>query len=373
MLKQLASVKLFKAFGIRVEVHFTFILLMALVAWRGWREGGWAGVGWHTSLIGLVFACVVLHELGHCLVALRFGVPISRILLLPIGGMAQFGEIPRRPVREILITLAGPMVNFLLALLIFLIFGWPNPALLMRQDYAWAQMAGLLLYFNLAMSLFNLLPVFPMDGGRLLRALLAVKLSYLTATRVAVVYVAKPLALAGVLAAIGLEKNWLLAALFAFIYLGGGLEYEMLKRGERFKGLTAGDLTRRRFAALPRGAPLGRAAALMRARQPEEILLMDGPAAVHVLLPARLKHMAKKQPLDTPLEPPENEPPPAALQAEWPLSLFADHFYRKKNAVYPVYEQGRLIGVLDGRQLASQLEWLNLMRNSSPAPAQEKK
>ena len=110
------SINLFRVFGIRLAVHFSFLLLLAYVAWAGWMEAGWAGVAWSVAFIVMLFTCVVLHELGHSLTARHFGIGVSRILLLPIGGMAEFDSIPRQPRRELLITLAGPAVNFAIVL-----------------------------------------------------------------------------------------------------------------------------------------------------------------------------------------------------------------------------------------------------------------
>ena len=220
---------MFRVFGIRLAVHFSFLLLLAYVAWQGWMEAGWAGVVWSVALIALLFTCVVLHELGHSLTARRFGIGVPRILLLPIGGMAEFDSIPREPRKELLITLAGPAVNFAIVLAM-----WP----FVSMPASWADgelpltFAGLgweLLLVNLVMGCFNLLPVFPMDGGRILRALLATRLTYLRATYWAAT-IGKVLAvIAGLIAAL-VFHNYLTAFLFAFIYAAGEAEYRAVLR-----------------------------------------------------------------------------------------------------------------------------------------------
>ena len=108
------SINLFRVFGIQLAVHASFVLLLAYYGYDGWKEGGLPGLLWSLGLIILFFVCVVLHELGHSLTARRYGVRVPRILLLPIGGMAEFDRIPRKPSEELLITIAGPAVNFVL-------------------------------------------------------------------------------------------------------------------------------------------------------------------------------------------------------------------------------------------------------------------
>ena len=103
---------LFRVRGILLAVHFSFFLLLAVNGFDGWADAGWSGLWWNTAALIAFFACVVLHELGHSFTALRYGIGVRRILLMPIGGMAEFESIPREPAREFWITLAGPMVNF---------------------------------------------------------------------------------------------------------------------------------------------------------------------------------------------------------------------------------------------------------------------
>lgn len=239
---------LFRVRGIQLAVHSTFFLLLAYVGWEGWKPdpaenyaGGWPGVFWNVVIMLTFFGCVVLHELGHALTAMRFRVGVRRILLMPIGGMAEFDSIPREPGRELIITLAGPAVNFaiaaVLALLVALPAGWPFGTYAYQDDAR--GFLQLLLHWNLVMGCFNLVPVFPMDGGRILRALLAIRSPYLRATRIAA-NVGKLLALAAVGIALfarelGLaqEPAYLLAALFTFILFAGELELLAAERRER--------------------------------------------------------------------------------------------------------------------------------------------
>ena len=226
------SMNLFRIRGIQLAVHFSFFLLLAVNAFDGWADAGWPGLIWSSALLITFFACVVLHELGHCFTAMHFGVTVPRILLLPIGGMAEFDGIPREPRQELLITIAGPAVNYLLAGLLWLAL--PAGAGLAtggtESDLpTLLESAQILMQWNLAMGIFNLLPAFPMDGGRILRALLAIRMNYLRATLWAA-SIGKVLCAIGAIAAAFFHP--LLSALFVFIFFVGEMEYRAAKRRE---------------------------------------------------------------------------------------------------------------------------------------------
>jgi len=227
------SINLFRVFGIQLAVHASFLLLLAYYGYEGWLEGGGPGLLWSVSLIVLFFVCVILHELGHSLMARRFGVKVPRILLLPIGGMAEFDHIPRRPSAELLITAAGPAVNFAIFGALAVLFGLPKGFPFHPEfEDTLNGLGQLLLYWNLVMGVFNLLPVFPMDGGRVLRALLAFKLPYLRATWWAAM-VSKILApLLACLAFFYLHQP-MLGVLFLFILFVGDAEYKQTLRRDQ--------------------------------------------------------------------------------------------------------------------------------------------
>jgi len=225
------SINLFRIFGIQLSVHASFFLLLAYYALDGWNAGGLPGMLWRVLLIVSFFGCVVLHELGHSLTARRYGVNVPRILLMPIGGMAEFDRIPRRPSAELLITAAGPAVNFLIVALLLPVIWGPLVSDEEFAEMSWQGFAIQLGIANLIMGGFNLLPVFPMDGGRIFRALLATRLSYLRATYWASV-IGKVLALLFALAALYLQ-HFLLAVLFGFILFAGDAEYRLVLRREQ--------------------------------------------------------------------------------------------------------------------------------------------
>jgi Zn-dependent protease len=176
------AVRLFTLFGISINIHVTFLLLLILVLTGGIK---WA------FLIVCIFAFVTMHELCHSLVARRFGVKVREITLLPIGGVASMTKIPERPMQELLISLAGPLSNVAVIIVMY----YPLKYLL-GQDVlfhplstaTWPLTFAYVYWINLMLAGFNLLPAFPMDGGRILRAILANWLGFRKATRIAVVF-----------------------------------------------------------------------------------------------------------------------------------------------------------------------------------------
>ncbi|HYP16440.1 MAG TPA: site-2 protease family protein [Opitutus sp.] len=223
------SINLFRIRGIQLAVHASFFLLLAWVAKEGWDAAGSLGLWWSVGMLLAFFTCVVLHELGHSLTAMRYGIGVRRILLMPIGGMAEFEAIPREPLREFLITLAGPAVNFAIAAGLWLWVG-PGPAD-SSYELNLTGFAHLLLHANLVMGCFNLLPVFPMDGGRILRALLASRMPYLRATLIAA-RIGRVLAVVAAVVAAVFYQSYLTALLFVFILVAGEAEYRAVRRRE---------------------------------------------------------------------------------------------------------------------------------------------
>jgi stage IV sporulation protein FB len=190
------SVRLFSIRGIVIRVHLTFPLILV---WAVLQFGPLAGQGWTGAIFGVVvmlllFAIVVLHELGHSVAAQNYGVEVSEIVLLPIGGVARLKSIPQNPTQELVIAIAGPLVNFAIAVVMVLLNpllglgGFQDPFRLMLdlERNALGAVYNYVFTANLFLAVFNLIPAFPMDGGRVLRALLASRMNYARATEIAV-------------------------------------------------------------------------------------------------------------------------------------------------------------------------------------------
>lgn len=178
--------KLGKWGGINVYIHWTFWVLIGFYLVTVSLQSGPLAGAVVSAFVLSVFACVALHEFGHAGAAAYFGIRTLDITLLPIGGMARLEHLPEKPYQELVIALAGPAVNFAIAGLLvpLLLFGTmplPGPALVDGE----LGFTGQLLAANLILAIFNLLPAFPMDGGRVLRSLLAMRLGHLRATEIA--------------------------------------------------------------------------------------------------------------------------------------------------------------------------------------------
>lgn len=167
-------------FGIPVRIHFTFPLILLVFGIEAWVTVGWPAALRAVVLIMAVFVCVVLHEFGHSLQVRRFGIRVRDVVLLPIGGMARAERIPEKPWQEIVVAVSGPLVNFVLAGALFGIISIRGRPMDLETD-----LPTNLLVINLVLGTFNLIPAYPMDGGRILRGLLALRLPYLRATRYA--------------------------------------------------------------------------------------------------------------------------------------------------------------------------------------------
>ena len=181
--------------GINIRVHVTFFLILALgaIQWGG-QGGGLDGALFGVVLMLLLFTCVTLHELGHSIVANRLGVPVREIVLLPLGGVAVMNKQPEKPIHEFLISIAGPLVNVVIALLLAIPVGAQVRMSLLDgrgllpetvNDPSLNTLLFWLFSANISLVVFNLIPAFPLDGGRILRSLLALAIGYPRATRIA--------------------------------------------------------------------------------------------------------------------------------------------------------------------------------------------
>lgn len=233
--------------GIDIRVHFTFALLVALSANQLGQLHGSRGAVFGALLVICLFSCVVLHELGHSLVAQRFGVGVREIVLLPIGGVARLLSEPRKPLHELLIALAGPGVNLVIAAALLLALQLSPPrsfdvSQLHEQLVAPPSGHGLLVllfYGNVMLALFNMVPALPMDGGRVLRAILTFFVGPLRATNWAA-GLAQVLAVA--LAFYGLQYDPLLVLIAVLVFLGAGQERVSARTKQLLAELRAGEV-----------------------------------------------------------------------------------------------------------------------------------
>lgn len=221
------SWKIGRLAGINVYMHATFLLLILFILFAYWVQGhslmtALAGV----IFILVIFGCVVLHELGHALTARRYGIRTRDIILLPIGGVARLERMPDKPLEELKVALAGPAVNVAIAAGLFLILAAEgiHPQL---EKVRWVSGSFLdrVMVVNLWLAGFNLLPAFPMDGGRVLRALLATRLEYTRATQLAA-HIGQGMAL--LFGFVGLFTDPFLLFIALFVWMGAEAEASMV-------------------------------------------------------------------------------------------------------------------------------------------------
>jgi Zn-dependent protease len=222
------SIKFARVAGIDLKIHFTFLLFLIWIGFTYLSIGGVPAARNGVLFILLLFGCVLLHELGHALTAQTFDIRTTDITLLPIGGVARLERIPEEPKQELLIAIAGPLVNVVIAFLLIFYLG-RRASMSDFEDLNTPRVAMLskLASVNIGLVLFNLIPAFPMDGGRILRSILAMRTNYVRATEIAARI---GQALAVVFGIIGFFlRNFFLVFIAFFVYTGAAQEAAMAR------------------------------------------------------------------------------------------------------------------------------------------------
>jgi Zn-dependent protease/CBS domain-containing protein len=269
--------------GIAVYLHGTFLLLLAWVGASHWLEGGsaTAALGGVLFILAL-FACVLLHELGHALTARRYGIRTRDITLLPIGGVARLERMPDDPRQEVWVALAGPAVNVVIAALLY---GWLMVTQTLGPLAALSLTGGpfleRLLVVNVSLVLFNLLPAFPMDGGRVLRALLAMRMDYTRATQIAA-HVGQ--AMAFVFGFLGLFSNPFLLFIAFFVWIGAAQEASMVQMRAALGGIPVSRAMVTDFRTLAPSDPSTLVLQLILAGSQQDFPVVEDGRVVGVLL-----------------------------------------------------------------------------------------
>jgi Zn-dependent protease/predicted transcriptional regulator len=276
------SWKLTRLAGIDVYVHATFFILIAWIGMSYWQvEGSLAAVIRGVGFILALFGCVVLHELGHALTARRYGIRTRHITLLPIGGVAALERMPDDPKQEITVALAGPAVNLVIALALWLWLTVSNALLPVGQlSLTGGPFLERLLVINVVLAVFNLLPAFPMDGGRVLRATLAMRMGRNRATQMAA-KVGQGLALW--LGFIGLFYNPFLILIALFVWIGAAAEAGAEQIKSTLSGVAVGRAMLTDFQVLSPDDPLSRAIELTTAGSQKEFPVLVDAVMVGML------------------------------------------------------------------------------------------
>jgi Zn-dependent protease/predicted transcriptional regulator len=281
------SVKLGRIAGIAVHMHLTFLLLIFWIGLSHWlREGTVQAVVNGILFILALFGCVLLHELGHALMARKFGIGTKDITMLPIGGLARLERMPDKPSQELWVALAGPAVNVVIAIFLSLwITVRGNWAPLTQLDVGGGSFAERLMIVNLFLVGFNLLPAFPMDGGRVLRALLAMRMDYAKATRRAA---AIGQMMAYIFGFVGLFGNPFLLFIAFFVWIGAAQEASMVQTKSVLDGVTVGRAMQTNFKIISPANSLGQVVELILAGSQQDFPVVWENQVIGVLTRADL-------------------------------------------------------------------------------------
>ena len=323
--------------GTAIRIHITFLLFLAWIFGASYVSGG-ANEAWSSLLfMVLLFLCVLAHEFGHILTARAFGVLTPDVILLPIGGVARLERIPEKPLEEFLIAVAGPLVNVVIAFgLVLVTSATPDSGSLAMFESAKVSMVNRLASVNLFLALFNLIPAFPMDGGRILRALLAARLGFVRATEIAAM-VGQWVAFA--LGFIGLFGSPMLIFIAIFVYLAASAEAHMVALRSVSQGVPVGAATMMQMATLTPESRIDEAIELLlRTNQSEFPIIDHSQRPVGILSRADLVRALK-------------EPGPEARVMNATLSPFptCDRRCTLQDALKLLQEKSApAVGVLDG-------------------------
>ena len=339
--------------GTEVRIHFTFMLLLLWVGASGWLASGPAAAVNIVTLLVLVFACVVLHEFGHILAARHYGVRTPEVVLLPIGGVSRLERIPEEPRQEFVIAIAGPLVTLAIALVLIVVLGGLPKSDVVEKSQGLYGIVAQLAYINLGLFVFNLLPAFPMDGGRVLRAGLAAWFGHERGTRMAAGVGQMAAVLLGIA---GIYSNNIILVLIAvFIYFAAGSETGI----SELRGITAGrpasETMITNFLPLQGSAPVSEAATALIRTEQREFPIVDGHGhPIGLLTREGIVHALMEGGPDTPIA--------WAMQGEIPTVTRATRMddivpllAGGANAVLVTDEQGCCLGYITWENLMEKL------------------
>jgi len=346
----MTSIKLFTVHGIEVKMHITFPLILVLAAVQfGYLNTGdpsLSGAAFGVAVTLLLFICVVIHELAHSLTATAMGFPVRDIILLPLGGVAQMERMPERPAQEFLVAIAGPLSNVAITVMLVVVGFFLGVDMRLRTDFTrlgWKDTLPYLISTNIGLAAFNLIPAFPMDGGRVLRALLATVMSHARATALAVKV---GQGLAWILGLMGLlTSNFVLILIAIFVYAGAAQEGRMVQVKDVLQGLRVRHAFSRRALSLSPDDPVSRATDLTLESFQSDFPVCDAGRLVGLLTHTGVLRALKQRRPETPVH--------EVMQTKFPAvglddGLFEVHRQMAEAGLdaLPVMEGGQFLGLL---------------------------
>jgi len=364
------SISLGRLAGTEVRIHITFFLLLAWLAASAGARGGQAAAVDTLVFMLAVFACVLLHEYGHVLTARYFGIPTRDITLLPIGGVASIERMPEKPGQELLIALAGPAVNVVIAIMLLVLFGadLSQERLAAAVDDHRLDLASRLALVNIVLVVFNMIPAFPMDGGRVLRALLSFWLDRSRATRIAATI---GQASAFGLGFLGLFGNPLLLFIALFVFLAARHEAYAVELDEATKGVGIRQATITAFATRDTQSTVGRAVETLLATSQREFPVTDAGGQLRGVLTRDgiIKALAATGPGTPVLEVMERDVPSVNWRAPLAEAVAALQASGRP-LVGVVGDDGRVVGIVTLENLAEYMMVSEAARSWRPPASQ---
>lgn len=360
----MTGIKLFTVRGIEVKMHITFPLILVWAAvqfgYSNQRGFSLSGAAFGLVVTLLLFICVVIHELTHSLTAAAMGFPVRDIVLLPLGGVAQMERMPERPTQEFFMAIAGPLSNVVIAVVLIvagLLLGVDVRLRTGLTRLRWKDTLPYLIATNLGLAVFNLIPAFPMDGGRVLRALLATVMSHARATALAV---SVGQGLAWMLGLMGLlYSNFFMMLIAIFVYAGAAQEGRMIQVRTVLQGLRVRQAFSRRALALSPADPVSHAADLTLEGFQAHFPVCEGERLVGLLTHTDVLLALKKRRLETPVR--------EVMRTEFPAlglddGLFEVHQRMTEAGLdaLPVMEGGQFLGLLTRRDVNEAYQLLSV-------------
>jgi Zn-dependent protease/CBS domain-containing protein len=347
------SVSIGRIAGTAVRIHITFLLFLVWIWAANYFTGG-ADAAW-TSVVFMIllFLCVLAHEFGHVFTARAFGVQTPDVTLLPIGGVARLERIPEEPIQEFLIAIAGPLVNVAIALVLLALFGADLSTRHMAAvDNAQVSMVDRLASVNLFLALFNLIPAFPMDGGRILRALLAIKFGFARATSVAAT-IGQLFAFG--LGFLGLFGNPLLIFIAIFVYLAATSEGQVAQVRAMSRGVPVTAAMMTKFTTLTPVEPIEQAIDTLLRTSQNEYPVVDNGRLVGVLGRNEMIKALKEVGPQAPVADVMTRDVPTISNRGWLDDAFRLLQEKSMPAVGVVDPEGRLVGLITSETIGEML------------------
>lgn len=344
--------------GIQLFVHWSFLLLLIYAAFSVWQAGGsLRDIASYIIVLLSVFVCVLLHELGHALTAKRYGIDTTDITLLPIGGLARLTRIPEEPRQELWVALAGPAVNVVIAIVMFSLayfFG------VFGREVIYSDKTGMsdsyvlnLAIVNITLVIFNLIPAYPMDGGRVLRALLAMMMNRVKATKIAAA-IGQVLAL-GLAAFAIYNKQPFLVLIAIFVIFGARMEARSVVAAAGMSGYRVFNAMRSRFPVLQVTDSVTKGVQELLAGGEKDFVVMDGENFAGIVTRDALVQAVADDLAESPVDAITNRQvvwisPNEELQEAQDLLL-----RNSAQGFLPVIDNGKLLGIVDAENIAELL------------------